>query len=179
MNESLESGIISLDSSSIQGVDFTSISLSEQQHIKIWKSPLCAWPWLQCGCGVMFEMPITAPFFLNWNVQLSNPQNVSVSFSFALLLLSFSKCVSTSAFLKAFRRFFGGDLSDGLGSAAYISCQRWELCVFPDQSEACLSSWSALNMFASAGGSTGWFCLPHCCWFVTRKKRLFISRGID
>lgn len=59
-------------------------------------------------------------------------------------------------------RFFpqsGSDLSDRLGSAAYISCQFWGVCVFPDQSEACLSSWSALNMFVSAGESIGWFCL--------------------
>lgn len=165
MNESLESGIIPLDYESIQGINFPSISPSEQQqHIKIWKSSRRARPWLRRDCALCLKCPRPlhhSPSIETFHVQTKRQR----PFYFALLRPSFSQRVSTSVLSESASRSppqSGADLSDRLGSAAYINCQRWGLCVFPDQSEACLSSWGALNVLASAGGSTGWFCLSRC-----------------
>ncbi len=84
---------------------------------------------------------------------------------FYFLFFALPVCLSARLSLQSSRRF-DGDLSGRLGSASYINCQHWGL---PDQSEACLSSWSALNVFASAEGSAG--------YFVTQNKRNSFSRG--
>lgn len=78
-------------------------------------------------------------------------RNPHVSVYFALLPLPFSECVSPICALNSGSRFplqSRGDLSDSQGSAAYISCQWLELCVFPHQSKACLRSWKAFNIFS-------------------------------
>lgn len=102
MNESLESGIISLDSESIQDIYSTSVSLSEQQHVHIWKSSLCAWPWLQHNYCV--DMPeTTSPFFFNWDVPLPKPQMrqclfLLLCYPFCALCLHFCTLESASPF---------------------------------------------------------------------------------
>lgn len=160
MNESSECGAAPLDSYSIQGFDFTSISPSQERHRE--------------GFGSHYIVTLTAMGLRCHVLYPPTPVHYSSlmeTFHFVvfclicrclLLLLSFfypffsSQYVSTSS-PKSVGRLFPQSGGDRPGSAAYISCQRWGLWVFPDQSEACLSSWSVLNLFTSAGGSADWF----------------------
>lgn len=151
MNGSVQCGILPSDSESInEGIDFTSVSPSKEQHIKIRKLSHCAWPWLQCDCCFVFKMPENSPPFLfNWDVPLSKTtcQCLFCFVTLASLRVCLPICALNSG--SCFSPQSGGDLSDSQGSAAYISCQWLELCVFPDQSKACLRSWKAFNVYSS------------------------------
>lgn len=147
---------------SVHGVGFTCILPSRQRRGNVRMSSRRIWPWRRSELCWIWNAPDLSTMPLQ--LKCSSFETRMCQCLFILLCypclfpparLQHLHSQSSSRFSPQSR----SDLSDRLGSAAYISCQFWGVCVFPDQSETCLSSWSALNMFVSAGKSIGWFCL--------------------